>query len=102
MDIERYRGDTKSFSVLLEDENGALNLTSCTIKLTVNSKPTPTDTTNQLFQLTGTVSDPTSGIVSFSLTSPQADNVGYFYHDIQITDATSAIITVNKGMFVMK
>lgn len=102
MDIERYRGDTKSFSVLLQDSNGVLDLTGCTILLTVNSKSAPTNTDDQLFQLTGTSSTPASGVVTFTLDTDQANNVGYFYHDIQLTDATSAIITVNKGMFVFK
>lgn len=97
MVINRFRGDTKPFQLLLSDSEGPLNLSGCTITLTTNKKSNPTDTTDQVFQLVGSVTSPTNGIVEFSLNSTQADYVGYLYFDIQVVDAQSYVTTLVKG-----
>lgn len=102
MDITRFRGDTKPFKVLLSDASGPLDLTGCVVVLTTNTKASPVDSSTQVFQLTGSATAPATGVVEFSLNSTQADNVGYFYFDIQITDAQGKIFTVSNGMFVFK
>lgn len=100
MDITRYRGDTKSFRVVITDNGEPIDLTACTVKLTVNSNLNPTDSSTQLFQLTGTFTDPTNGIAVFSIGS-NADHVGYFFFDIQVTDNIGETFTVTKGAFTM-
>lgn len=100
MNIERFRGDTKPFSLLLSDSGSPLNLTGCSVKLTVNKQSNPTDTSMQVFQLTGALSGtPTDGVVEFSLTDTQADNVGHFYFDVEVVDAQTKKFTVAKGVF---
>jgi hypothetical protein len=101
MNIERFRGDTKPFSLLLSDTGSPLNLTGCSVKLTVNKQSNPVDVTQQVFQLTGSMLTPTNGVVDFSMDDTQADNVGIFYFDIEVVDAQSKKFTVVKGTFQM-
>jgi hypothetical protein len=101
MNIERFRGDTKPFSLFLSDAGSPLNLTGCVIKLTVNKQSNPVDATQQVFQLNGTVATPTNGVVEFSMDDTQANNVGIFYFDIEVTDAQAKKFTVTKGVFQM-
>jgi hypothetical protein len=102
MQITRTRGDTvaDSFTVTNPATGSIVNLTSCSLKLTVSTVPNPTDSTTQLFQLQGVIDDPTNGIVEFYPTSAQADNVGYFYYDIEMTDSYGRILTLVKDTYV--
>lgn len=99
MQITRYRGDTGPDKILISKDGAATDLTGSTVYMTLNTKKNPTDTVDQVYQLIGSVTTPTSGIVEFSPSAAQADRVGLFYYDIQITDAVGNKITVAKDVY---
>ena len=101
--IERTRGDTltpEQITVVDEDTGDALDVTGNTFLLTVNTDANPTDDTDQIFQLVGVLTDPTNGVVEFTLTDDNADNIGNFFFDVQMTSAGKPE-TVMKGRFTM-
>lgn len=102
--ITRYRGDTVADKVTVTDANGAVvNITGYTFLLTVNKEAAPTGTSNQLFQVAGTITDAPNGKVEFSPTSLQSDQTpGKYYYDVQMTDAASKIQTILYGRYVIK
>lgn len=99
MQIERYRGDTKPDKILLTKDGSPLDLTGCVVYMTLNSKKNPIDTADEIYQLIGSVSIPASGVVEFTPTDLQADKVGLFYFDIQVTDGVGNKLTIVKGVY---
>lgn len=99
MQITRYRGDIYADEILISKSGEVIDLTGCTVVMTLNSVRNPVDITTQIYQLTGVINIST-GVVSFSPNSVQADRVGLFYYDIQITDSQSNKITVMKDVYV--
>lgn len=89
--ITRTRGDTYPIEVTLgEDVSGG------TFLLTVDPSRSPVDDSNNLFQLTGTITDAPGGVVEFAVTEQQADHVGRFYYDVQMTRG-GLVYTVAAG-----
>lgn len=103
MQIERKRGDTAPITatVTAQRSRTPANITGSVFKLTVDSRMAPDDSTSKLFELTGNIVDAERGVVEFSLTSEQADHVGFFYYDIQMTDSYGKIHTLDCDSFVM-
>jgi hypothetical protein len=99
MTIKRYRGDTGADRVLISVNGEVADLTGSTVVMTLSTQNNPIDSSTQVYQLTGTWDDPTSGIVEFSPSTIQADNVGYFYYDIQLTNQAGVVFTVDKGSY---
>lgn len=101
MQIDRVRGDTYADEFVIKNvRTGAvIDVTGCTAVLTVNSDRNPTDASSQIFQITGILSDPEAGVVQFSPTTEQADQVGTFYYDIQLTDSDGIIRTIMKDVY---
>jgi len=101
MQITRYRGDTNADKILITNETtgDAANLTGSTVYLTVSTISNPPDVSTQLYQLTGVVNDPTSGIVEFSPNDVQSDRVGMFYYDIQLVDQSGKKRTIVKDSY---
>ena len=98
--ITRYRGDTAPDRFTITSEGIPVDITGCTFKLTVNSERDPTDATNQLFTVNGVITSAPAGNVDFSPTALQTDIApGRYYYDVQMTDATTAIRTVQKGSY---
>jgi hypothetical protein len=101
--IVRTRGDTYPFTVTFVDDSGTpLDLTGASFVLTVSEKEDPLASDVPLFDLVGTVSAPTTGVVEFSMTESDADHVGLFYYDIQMTAAQGYIRTMMRGTFKMR
>lgn len=96
MDILRRRGDTyaDSFTITLRNSGDNADLTGCSFLLTVDTKKDPVDTATNLYQLVGTVVDPTTGIVTFSPNDTQANRIGYFFYDVQMTDQSGKKRTI--------
>ena len=101
MDIERYRGDTAADSILVVNETTGTpaNLTGSTLVMTLDSKRNPTDSSTQVYQLTGVSSSPISGVVEFSPSLVQSNLIGLYYYDIQLTDSNGLIRTISKGTY---
>ena len=101
MQIDRYRGDTYADKFMVSVVDGSVaNLTNCQIRLTVSSDKNPKDSSTQIYQIVGTVDDPSSGVVEFLPNPSQVDRCGMFYYDIQITDADGIIRTVAKDVYM--
>ena len=101
--ICRTRGDTRSFTFELRDKDtsAAIDITGRSYLLTVNSEEDPSNTDNELFQLTGTVDGP-NGKVTFSLSTGQADQTpGEYYYDLQETGTDSSIKTRVKSTYTV-
>lgn len=104
MIIERTRGDTAPdiFTLTRKQDLAPANLAGCSAVLTLDSRENPTDSSTQVYQLVGVIPDPLTGEIKFSPTATQADKLGHFFFDVQITDATGAVLTVAKGRYVFK
>lgn len=101
--ILRTRGDTFPFTFIMKDGNGEpVDITGYTYLLTVDPEEKPVDSSNNIFQLTGTITEPAAGKVTFSLSVLQSDNLGSNYYDLQQTDDTAAVRTVAKGTWTIE
>lgn len=98
--INRIRGDTYADRFLAEVDGVAVDITGCSFKLTLNTQRNPIDISNQVYQLTGIVTSPESGIVEFAPDSTQADLTGLFYYDIQMIDGNGVKRTPVKDVYV--
>lgn len=89
--ITRKRGDTYAdeWEVTSETTGAAIDITGYTFLLTVDPEKAPEDDTNNLFQITGVITDAENGLVEFAPSSVQADNLGSYFYDIQMIDDTS-------------
>lgn len=99
INIKRKRGDTVPDVFLVSKNRVTTNLTGCSFKLTVDSRRNPCDIATQAYQLVGVVEDAATGLVSFTPTIEQADNVGYFFYDIQMTDSYNVVQTLVDGSY---
>lgn len=104
MQIERTRGDTypDSMTVTNVKTKAIVNLSGCSFKLTVSSVQNPPDASTQLYQLIGVIENPTTGVVTFSPTAEQANLVGLFFFDVQMTDSYNQVITLTSGTYYFK
>jgi hypothetical protein len=98
------RGDTTpwTFTILKADGVTPENITGFSYLLTVDPSDEPADAVDNLFSLTGTVTDGPNGVVQFELSVAQADNFGEFFFDLQQTDGASKIRTIVKGAWEFK
>ena len=104
INITRVRGDTFPFSFAIKDSDGnAIDITGYSFILTVDPSDEPPDASNNLFALTGTVTDGPGGIVQFALTAMQADQTpATYYYDVQMTDTSGNIRTIIKGEWAVQ
>lgn len=100
-DIERKRGDTyaNEFVIKSKTTGNPINLTGYAFVLTVDPSNAPTDATGNLFALTGSIVDAAAGRVAFAPSELQADRIGSFYYDVQMTDAAGKKRTVASGKY---
>lgn len=101
--ITRKRGD--DYSVFLELTNGAnapILLTGTSAVMSAHTKREPT-TNDYTFQIVGSIyGADADGIYEFPFTSVEADNVGKFYYDMQLTDSGGKLRTVKEGVLIFK
>jgi hypothetical protein len=98
--ITTYRGDTTPVQRTIKIGGVATDITGWSFVLTVNWEANPTDTTNQIGTVAGTITDAPGGEVEFEPTEDMTATVGTFYYDIQITDANGKIST-KRGQWVV-
>ena len=93
------RGDSYPLDFVLVDPAGSpLDLTGCTVVLTVSTEAEPEDDTAQICKVAGVFADdPTTGVVSFTPTTADTAVVGAYYYDIQVTDADGHVRTPIKS-----
>ncbi len=100
--LSRKRGDTYADEFVFKSATTGLplNVTGYTFYLTVNSDKTPVDTTNQKYQLTGTILDAANGRVEFAPSAVQADLVGNYFYEVQMTDTNSRKRTILSDKYI--
>jgi len=101
-DLERKRGDTYADVFVFKNKATGvpLDLTGCSFLLTVDPTKDPVDNSANIYQLTGTIVSPaTDGRVSFAPSDLQANQLGAFFFDIQMTDASGKKRTVDSGKY---
>lgn len=101
LDIKRNRGDTFPFVTTVG--GGSIDITAYTFELTVDPSEAPVDATNNLFTLTGTVTDGPNGKVQWELDAAESDQTpNEYYHDIEMIDGSSYKRTIAKGSFTFE
>lgn len=102
--ISMYRGDSYPITLRLKDltSGAVIDLTGCTLLMTVDSLEAPPDDTTKLFEVDGVLdADPTTGKATFTPTSANTATVGSYFYDVQLTDADGNIRTVVKSTFTV-
>lgn len=100
IDISRRRGDTKRMVFVIKDDNGIVDITTgYSFIMTIDPEKEPVNDTNNLFQIVGNLLEPSAGRVSFSPTDADADNLGSYYHDIQMIDPNTEKSTIVYGKY---
>jgi hypothetical protein len=103
LDVSYTRGDSVPIPFTLTDLDGvAIDISGFTFELTVDPNPDPTDAGDNLFSLTGAITDAANGKFQFAPTIVQSDQTPdtYFY-DIQMIDGSLAKQTIVKGKFTI-
>lgn len=98
MHLKRTRGDTIPFTLTIKSNNNGqpVNITGCSFIMTVNSLSVPIDLSTQLYKLDGSIIDVANGLVEFYPTDQNANIVGSFFYDVQITDSYGQVYTATK------
>ncbi len=102
VDLCFQRGDTEpwTFTIVNKTTAVAIDITGFSFLLTVDPSDEPVDAVNNLFQLTGTVTDGPGGVVQFAMSAANADQTPQeYFFDLQQTDAGGAIRTIAKGVY---
>ena len=104
LSICRSRGDTFPWTFTVKDAAGApVDITGFSFLLTVDPVPDPTTNVNNLFQLSGTITNAPGGVVQFSLSTLQANqNPNDYFYDVQMTDGAGKIRTIARGTFTFE
>ena len=104
-DICIWRGDTPVIFVTIRERNAdgtqgdPIDVTGYSFRMTVDVSSEPSNSSNNLFSLTGSIVDASIGKVQFQPTEAQTDNVGEFFYDIQMVTTTPSVRTVLWGSF---
>ena len=100
--IQRLRADTYPIRFALKQADAVtpLDITGYTFLLTVDLAEDPPDATNNLFQVTGTLTDPVNGVVDFFLSDTDSDQTpGDYFYDAQLKDTAGKRRTFCRGSF---
>lgn len=99
--IERYRGDTYPIDILVKDSSGnSIDVAGHAFVLTASTDKFPEDTSSQVFSINGNLNELVDGSVSFPVSLVNADNLGSYYFDIEMTDSDLNVRTIAKGEIV--
>lgn len=102
--IERTRGDTVPFSVTFLSFVGGtpVDLTGYSVILTVDPSEAPPNSSNNIMQLVASIPAPTTGEAIFKPSAFDADHVGVYFYDVQITDINGDRFTPVSARFRLK
>lgn len=95
----RYRGDDYpwNFTLTRKSDGSAIDISGWTFRCTFNTERDPEDITNQQFQSTGVfITDGLDGGLSIPFVGNTLP-VGDLYYDIEATDDSSRVRTIEKG-----
>lgn len=103
LEITRYRGDTVSDVFTITDSSGSpQDITGSTVKMTLDERKAPPDATTLVLELTGTLTNPSAGEVTFTWTALNADQEpGSYWFDIELTSGSVVqTLVVGKYTFI--
>ena len=97
----RTRGDTypDQIQVLSDATSDPVDITGYSFLFTLDTDKAPTDSSTNVYQLTGNIVDAANGKVEFSPSAVQADLIGKYFFDIQMTDTAGKIRTIDKDKY---
>lgn len=100
--ITRRRGDTYPdvITVQTTSTGTAVDVTGASFTLTLDTLKAPADALTNVYSLTGTIVSAPNGTVSFAPSAIQADQLGTFYYDIQMVDASGFKHTIGLDKYV--
>lgn len=103
-DLCRARGDNFPFAFNLTDEAGdAIDITGYTFELTVDPSDEPVDDANNLFSLSGVITDAVNGRVEFRPSTVDMDQTpDIYFYDVQQIDDDGYRRTIIKGQLEIK
>lgn len=98
------RGDSPVIPVVVRDTNSAaVNITGYTFTFTVDTQPSPSDDTSNLFGISGAITDAANGRVEFQPSTSQTNLApGVYFYDIQMITATPSVRTILSGVLEVK
>jgi len=99
-DICRYRGDTYPEVFNIKEAGAVVDITGYSFLLTINPASDPSDTSEQLAQIAGVLTEPTAGRVSFPFSSVDLAP-GNFFYDVQSVDTSANKKTHGVGSVVI-
>lgn len=97
------RGDSPVIPVRVTDDAGAaLDITTGTFIMTVDSREEPDDASTNVFSVNGAVTDGPNGRVTFQPTTTDTDiEIGEYTYDVQMT-LNGSVRTILRGSFVVE
>lgn len=100
--ISIRRGDTRTITITVTDENGAaFDLSGYTMLLTAKVDPTQDDN-DAIFQKTATIAAPATGIGVVELTGTDTNqNISSYYYDVQISDGSNVNTVVYDRLNIL-
>ena len=102
IDITRLRGDTFPIVFLVTSGGTPVNITGWTFTLTIDPSDAPADAGSNVLALTGVLTDPTGGEVTFTMTALEADIApGAYNYDVQGVDGAGVIRTFGVAKFII-
>jgi hypothetical protein len=101
--ISIYKKDYKTLNVTVKDSSGnAIDITGFTFWLTVKVRETDADADAVIQKKVTSLSNPTQGIMQFSLDTDDTDiDVADYQYDIQMKSSAGAITTLVRGTFII-
>jgi hypothetical protein len=101
--LTRKRGDTFPFAFTLTISQGVpLPITGFTFRMVADPSNAPENAANNLFDLTGVITDGPNGLVQFEPTAPDMDlTPDVYFYEVQMIDAALDIRTIVEGSFTV-
>lgn len=93
-----YRGNTKSYKILVDKDGVLQDITGSTITMTVKKDLTLGDD-DAVIQKVAVLTDPTNGEATVTLTDADTSSAqpGKYYYDFEMVDAIGQTTTLLKG-----
>lgn len=100
-EILRKRGDTEEIVMNIVVNKNTKDITGHSFKMTVAKQLSPTDSSSKIFDITARIVKANQGQIAFDITPEQANHVGQFYYDIEMTKPDGKIKTIVEGNFIL-
>ena len=101
MNLEMFRGDTKTINLTVSSNGVAVNLTGATVRLTVKTSVTDEDVAAVLQKTVTTHTVPLDGETSIVIAPADTNAVtpAVYVYDVQLKQSSGAISTLLFGEF---